>query len=94
MASDYTPIDCDLHDYVEIACMRRYRVRISTADEVMVGIARTTLTDADKQEWLVVDHGGASHKIRLDKIRSLEPLDHDAQFALIRFTARSENRTD
>lgn len=83
--SDYVPISCRLHDHVELACLRRYKLRIGTRDELIVGTAITTRTDPDKREWLVLERDGRQTELRLDRIRSLEPLDDDAAFAQIRF---------
>lgn len=88
---DYVPISCHLYDYVEIACMRGYRVRIGTCDELVVGTAVTTRTDPAKREWLVLERDGRRSELRLDRIRSLEPLDDGAQFAQIRFTDRTDH---
>lgn len=71
--------------------MRRYRVRIGTSDELVVGTAVTTRTDRDKREWLVLERDGRQSALRLDRIRSLEPLDNGAQFAQIRFTDRADH---
>ena len=84
--TDYVPISCHLHDHVELACLRRYRVRIGTRDEVVVGTAMTTRTDPHKQEWLVLARDGGRSELRLDRILSLEPLDANAAFAQIRFS--------
>lgn len=89
--SDYIPISCHLHDYVEIACMHGYRVRIGTRDALVVGKAVTTRTDPGKREWLIVERDGRQSELRLDRIVSLEPLDNGALFAQIRFT--DSNRT-
>lgn len=92
--NEYRPIDCGLHDYIEISCMRRYRVRIGTPDHVVVGTAVTTETDADKQEWLLLEEGTRRMRVRLDKINSLEPLTPDAAFSLISFRDRPGPQLD
>lgn len=49
---------CDLHDHVEIICMRRYPVLIHQLDGNMIqGIARDIRTNA-RQECLLVDQDG------------------------------------
>ncbi|HKM97429.1 MAG TPA: Rho-binding antiterminator, partial [Buttiauxella sp.] len=32
MHSTYQPLNCDLHDYLEIACMSHYRLNIEISD--------------------------------------------------------------
>ena len=55
----YTPIQCQLYDYVEIACMRHYRLDIElTTGEVITGKAMTTRIK-DKQEFIVISFKSA-----------------------------------
>lgn len=82
----YRPIDCRLHDHVEIACLRRYRVRIRTADDrIVAGTALDTETTAEKAEYLVVATAAGRERLRLDEIVQLEPLVAGAQFGVVRF---------
>lgn len=89
--SGYTPIDCNLYDYIEIACLYRYPVRIATASgEILTGKAVTTSIErapaGDKVEHLNLEIDGALRKVRLDTIRVLEPLGDNARFGKVRFT--------
>ena len=60
----YTPIRCDLYDYIEIACLRHYTLTIKLLDgEKIQGKAETTKIE-DKQEFLIV-----SLKLKLIKIK-------------------------
>lgn len=53
----YHPIDCDLHDYLEIACMYHYCLRIELTDGTYLDAkALTTCTTADKEEFLLVEN--------------------------------------
>ena len=86
----YTPIDCNLYDYVEIACMYRYPVRIATTSgEIMTGTAVTTSIERgendDKVEYLELDVDGSSQRVRLDTVSVMEPLVDDARFGKVRF---------
>jgi Rho-binding antiterminator len=85
--SDYTPIYCGLHDHIEIACLYRYRLRIGTTDATIVtGTAHTTETDTEKQEWLILaGEDGATSRIRLDRIGSMETLTPGAKFSKVSF---------
>lgn len=62
----YHPIACDLHDYLEIACLYRYRLLLELEDGVRFEAeARTTHTRAvrpggGKEEYLEVAVEGAT----------------------------------
>ena len=48
-------LSCEQQDYIEIACLYRYRVRIRLADgNKLVGQAIDTLTTAEKKEYLII----------------------------------------
>ena len=83
----YTPIDCNLYDYVEIACLYRYPVRVTITDGTsLTGIAVDTVIDADKSESLKLDvDDGDSRLIRLDTLVVLEALATDARFSKVHF---------
>jgi len=85
----YTPIQCQLYDYVEIACMRHYRLDIElTTGEVITGKAMTTRIK-DKQEFIVIDanmnneESNKEQEIRLDLVKSLTTLDDNAEFTTV-----------
>lgn len=66
----YHPIACDLHDYLEIACLYRYRLLLELEDGVRFEAeARTTHTRAvrpggGKEEYLEVAVEGATLLLR------------------------------
>ncbi len=83
----YQPIACDLHDYLEIACMQQYRLRIELCDgSHLEAQALTTETTADKEEFLIVEHAAGTTHLRLDQILAITPLNEDARFGRVRFT--------
>lgn len=85
-AFNYTPIDCNLYDYVEIACMYRYPVRVATTDgAIATGLAIDTLIDKDKAEYLKLAVDGEERLVRLDTLTALEPLAPNAKFGKVRF---------
>mgnify|MGYP001375780969 CR=1 FL=1 len=74
-AEKYHPVDCDLHDYLEIACLYHYLLRIElTTGEHFDARAVTTCTTADKEEFLLVEYHKRHHRIRLDSL-SHYPID-------------------
>lgn len=69
LPSDYTPIDCNLYDYLEIAAMKSTQVKIvlkgssnSLVDQIQ------TLETAEKVEYLITK---GAYKIRLDRIQKV-----------------------
>ncbi len=69
---------CDLHDHVEIICMRRYPVLIHQLDgSTIEGIASDTRSTA-QQEFLLLDKDGQKVEIPLLQIERIEVLDANA----------------
>ena len=82
----YVPIVCARYDHLELACVRRYRVRVNLADgEELTGEARDLETVRDEGEFLVLDDDGAPRRVRLDRIRELRVLTPDAEFESVGF---------
>lgn len=82
--TDYIPLDCDRHDYLEIACLYRYRLLIELTDGSRCeAIALTTRTDASKAEFLSVQSGEQVREIRLDQLLAITPLDPAARFGRV-----------
>jgi Rho-binding antiterminator len=80
------PIACELYDYIEIACMRGYEVRIVLDDySEITGKARTTKTSAKKVEYLVVDVNDLAVDVPTHKIASMTALTAGASFTQITF---------
>lgn len=79
------PISCDLHDYLEIACLYGYRVKLTLTDHQTVeGKAVDTLTGAEKREYLVIDSGEKQH-IELGLLKKLQVLTPNAKFTEVVF---------
>ncbi len=82
----YHPIACDLHDYLEIACLYRYRLLLELEDGVRFEAeARTTHTRAvrpggGKEEYLEVAVEGATLLLRLDRLLAITALTEAALF--------------
>jgi Rho-binding antiterminator len=79
-----TPIACDLHDYLEIACLYHYRVRLNlTNGEVLEGKAVDVETK-DKREYLIVD-ADQRHEIDVTRLDKLKVLTAEAKFGEVTF---------
>ncbi|MBJ9836458.1 MULTISPECIES: Rho-binding antiterminator [Citrobacter] len=83
---EYHPIDCDLHDYLEIACMYHYWLRIELTDGACFDAkALTTCTTVEKEEFLVVGQPENQQKIRLDCLSAITALTPGATFSTVSF---------
>ncbi len=77
----YQPLHCDLHDYLEIACMHGYRLRLELIDgSSFEARALTTRTAASKEEFLRLDD---QRELRLDQLLAITPLDPGAHFGRV-----------
>lgn len=86
MSTTYRPLACDLHDYLEIACLYGYRLRIELDDgSWLTARALDTRTLANKEEMLLVETAGAQRQLRLDRLRAVTALTPGARFGRIEF---------
>jgi Rho-binding antiterminator len=79
-------ISCELHDYLEIACMYGYRVRLTIKNhQTIEGKAIDTVTTAEKREYLVIDNGQKKQQIELNQLVKMEVLTPNAKFMNVSF---------
>ncbi|MBL1262308.1 Rho-binding antiterminator [Candidatus Methylomicrobium oryzae] len=84
-------ISCDLHDYIEVACMHNYRVElVLKGGEVIEGKALDVLTSPEKREFLVIDNGGQKQQVELTELHKMIALTPNASFNEVEFKARSQ----
>lgn len=82
--SDYKMISCEHYDYLELACLRGYRLKIELIGGTQCqGQAITTQTRADKTEWLIIQEQQSKQCLRLDHIVAITPIDANAEFARV-----------
>lgn len=82
--SDYKMIPCEHYDYLELACLRGYRLKIELIDGTECqGQAITTQTRADKNEWLIIQEQQTKQSLRLDQIAAITPLEPNAEFGRV-----------
>jgi Rho-binding antiterminator len=80
-----SPISCELHDYIEIACMHRYRIKIKLkGGQAVTGVAVDISVSAEKKEYLVIQNG-EKQSIELNQIAKIEALSPDAVFKEVDF---------
>jgi Rho-binding antiterminator len=86
--SEYTPIACELHDYIEIACMHRYRLLVELTDGNRFRARAITTHNTKDEEFLVLADSEAENEVRLDRLAAITPLDDDARFERVVLAAR------
>lgn len=79
-------IDCELHDYLEVACMYGYQVQITLkSQQVVQGKAKNIITTPEKREFLILENAQPPQQIELIELQKLQVLTPNAQFKEIVF---------
>jgi Rho-binding antiterminator len=78
-------ISCELHGYLEIACLYGYRVKLTLKDRKTIeGLAINIITTAEKREFLLIENEGI-HKIDLNQLSKMKVLTPNAKFSEVIF---------
>lgn len=78
-------ISCELHDFVEVACMYGYRLRlILKNDQVIEGKAIDIVNSPEKRECLVIE-GDSKQHIELTQLSRMQVLTPNAKFSEVNF---------
>ena len=89
----HTPIGCDLHDHLELACLRGYQLTLTLRDGSKVsGKAITTRTGTDKVEYLCVAVDGQRVEVPTHELVRLVVTTAGALFEELEFTNRGAAR--
>lgn len=84
-----TAIPCEIHDYIEIACLYGFEIELSMKIGMKLqGRALTTETSPEKKEWLLLDKDGVIEKIELGEITSMTAITSNPHFTTIDFSAQ------
>lgn len=79
-------ISCALHDFIEIACLYGYQIRLQLRDEKSItGRAIGTETTSDRREYLLLESAGKPHKIELVEIHRMQAITRNSQFDTVHF---------
>jgi Rho-binding antiterminator len=79
-------ISCELHDYIEVACMYGYQVKLFLLDQSSIeGKAKDILTKAEKREFLILETGSGSQHVELVLLEKMQILTPNARFSEIVF---------
>lgn len=81
---------CELHDYIEIACIFGYQIALLLdTDEELKGVAIDTLTKPDKTEYLIFVENDLKKEmeIPLSRIRQMQSCIDNPHFNKVDFSA-------
>lgn len=82
---DQNAISCELHDFVEVACMYGYQLKlILKNNQVIEGKAIDIVNSADKRECLVIDTG-EKQLIELALLSKMQVITPNARFSEVIF---------
>jgi len=77
-------IDCNNYDYIEIACMHQYPIKLTLRTQSIVeGIALDTQLNASREECIKLMSDGEERLIVLDSISTLEVCVDNPHFAKV-----------
>ncbi|MDJ0834215.1 MAG: Rho-binding antiterminator [Gammaproteobacteria bacterium] len=78
-------ISCHIHDYIEIACMYGYQVRLELTNHDRIEGKPVTTKSKSKQEFLVMQTAAGQQDIELSNIRIMRALTSNPHFDRIDF---------
>ena len=92
------PLSCDLHDYIEIACLYSYTLKLTLKDSTIITAVAMNTKTSNKQEFIVVkdvkvesgkpewtDNEHSLVEIPLKSLDKIEALSLNAKFGVIKF---------
>ena len=78
-------ISCELHDFIEVACMYGYQIQLALKDDqVIEGKAVDITTSKDKREYLIIKNE-QEQQVELTQLTKLTVLTPNAQFKEVSF---------
>ncbi|SFT39946.1 Rho-binding antiterminator [Pseudomonas marincola] len=82
--STYKPLNCDLYDYLEIACLHGYELLLELDDgSTLQARAVDTRTAPSKEEFLKLQNNEGAFELRLDRLVAITPTEARASFKRI-----------
>ena len=77
---------CELHDYLEIACLYQYHVKlILNTRQIIEGKALDVFTNSDKHEYLLIEIEHQQQQIELNQLSKMQILTAHAKFKEVIF---------
>ena len=81
-------ISCELHDFVEVACMYGYQLKLILKNhQVIEGKAIDIVSSPEKRECLVID-GDSRQQIELTQLAKMQVLTPNAKFSEVVFSSK------
>lgn len=78
-------IACELHDFVEVACMYGYRLKLTLKNnQIIEGKAIDIVNSPEKRECLVID-SESRQQIELTRLAKMQVLTPNAKFGEVVF---------
>lgn len=78
-------ISCELHDFVEVACMYGYQLKlILKNNEILEGKAIDIVNSPEKRECLMIDNASRQY-IELTQLAKMQVLTPNAKFSEVVF---------
>ncbi len=85
----YQPLNCDLYDYLQTACLYQYRLLVEMVEGGQFEArALDTRTNALKEEYLLIELDGEKVELRLDRLLAITPLNDNAKFGRVELAGR------
>jgi len=78
-------ISCELHDFVEVACMYGYQLKLTLKNGEVVEGKAVDILSIDQQELLDIDDNGEKKQIDLMTLAKMEILTPSAKFSQVVF---------
>ncbi|TJZ77655.1 Rho-binding antiterminator [Chitiniphilus eburneus] len=83
--TDYSPISCELHDYLEIACMHRYPLLVERREAPdCLGVALDVF-GRHGGEYLRLSTRDGVLDVRLDNLVAITPTEEQARFGRVEY---------
>ncbi len=83
---NHDEISCELHDFVEVACMYGYQLKLILKDQqTLEGKAIDIVNSADKGECLLIVNNDTKQQIALTQLAKMEVTTPNAKFSEVIF---------
>jgi Rho-binding antiterminator len=79
-------INCDQHDYIELVCMHRYPVKLTTkSNDIIQGTAVDTGRNEQGDECIKLNAEGSENLVVLSELKKLEVTEDNPHVSVVNF---------
>lgn len=78
-------ISCELHDFVEVACMYNYQLKLILKNGEVIEGKAVDILSVDQQELLDIDDNGEKKQVDLMALAKMKVLTPNAKFSEVVF---------